>query len=112
MDDVQHYAEVELTPQEQPVRGWRVVCACGWTGLWRGSLAEGVAEYDGHLAENGIIVFDGSWWTRLPQLQPSEEIAPDPVALSAACQIWAVEASAELDRLCRWVRTPENDPGR
>jgi hypothetical protein len=110
--DVQHYAEVELSPDDQQGRGWRVRCVCSWTGLWRGSLGDAVAEYDEHLAENGIIVFDGAWWMRLPALRPVLELAPDPLAMGTACRIWAVEATTHIDRLCRWVRAPESDPGR
>lgn len=110
--DAQHYAEVELTPEDQPARGWRVRCVCGWTGLWRASLSEAVGEYDEHLAENGIFVFDGAWWLRLPEMAPVEEVGPDPVAMSAASRIWAVEAAGELDRICRWVRAAGADPGR
>ncbi len=110
--DVQHYAEVELSPGDQPARGWRVRCVCTWTGLWRNSLGDAVAEYDEHLAENGIFVFDGAWWLRLPELVPVDEVVPDPVAMSTACRIWAVETTVELERLCRWVQTQGADPGR
>lgn len=107
--DAQHYAEVELTPAGQPVRGWRVVCGCGWTGLWRDTLADAVGEFDEHLAEYGIFVFDGAWWVRLPHLTPVEEVAPDREAMANACSIWAAEAVHELDRLCDWVRPSGNE---
>ena len=110
--ETQHYAEVELSPGDRAVRGWRVRCACSWTGLWRASLGDAVAEYDDHLAEYGIIVFDGAWWLRLPELIPVEEVAPDTVSMVSACRIWASEASAQVERLCRWARTPEIDPDR
>jgi hypothetical protein len=110
--DTQHYAEVELSPGDRAVRGWRVRCACSWTGLWRASLGDAVAEYDEHLAENGIMVFDGSWWLWLPELVPAVELTPDPEPIASACRIWAAEAVAQVERLCRWVRTPEIDPGR
>ncbi len=110
--DPQHYAEVDVTREDQPLRGWRVRCACSWTGLWRESLGDAVAEYDDHLAEYGIFVFDGAWWLRLPHMVPGDEILADPVAMSTACRIWAVEAAAELDRVCRWVRAPGAEPGR
>jgi len=110
--ETQHYAEVELTPGDRAVRGWRVRCACSWTGLWRASLGDAVAEYDEHLAENGIIVFDGAWWLRLPHVVPVDEVTADPVSIASACQIWAAEAVAQIERLARWARTPEIDPGR
>jgi len=109
--DVQHDAEVELTPADQPVRGWRVRCVCTWTGPWRDSLGDAVAEYDEHLAQNGIEVFEGAWWRRLPVMVPVEEVTPDPVAMGTACRVWAVEAAAQLDRLCRWAASPEDAPG-
>ena len=109
--ETQHYAEVELSPADRAVRGWRVRCACSWTGRWRATLGDAVAEYDDHLADNGIIVFDGSWWMRLPELVPAVDVTPDPVSISAACRIWAAEAIAQVERLCRWARTPESDPG-
>jgi hypothetical protein len=110
--DAPHYAEVELTPQDQPVRGWRVRCMCSWTGPWRGSLSDAVAEYDEHLADSGIPVFEGRWWERMPRLVPVEEVTPDPVAMGTACRIWAVEAVSQLERLCRWIAKPEDATGR
>src|SRR5437870_13919442 len=92
--DTQHYAEVELSPGDRAVRGWRVRCACSWTGLWRASLGDAVAEYDDHLAEYGIIGFDGAWRRRLPELIPVEEVAPDPVSTASACRVWAAQAVA------------------
>jgi hypothetical protein len=100
--DAEHYAEVELTPGSSD-RHWRVRCGCAWTGLWRGSLCDAVAEYDDHLAEYGIFVADGAWWLPLPRMVPVRQVAPDPVSLGAACRIWAAEAVDLLDRLCRWV---------
>jgi len=110
--DLQHYAEVELSPADRAVRGWRVRCACSWTGLWRASLGDAVAEYDEHLAENGIIVFDGAWWLRLPELIPVAEVMTDAVSIASACRIWAAEAIAQVERLCRWALMPEIDPER
>lgn len=43
---------------------------------------------------------------------PGDEVLADPVAMSTACRIWAVEAATALERLCHWVRTAGADPGR
>ena len=110
--DGQHHAEVELSRADRPVRSWRARCICGWIGTWRGGLDAAVAEYDGHLAENGIVVLDGAWWLRLPHLVPVHEIHPDRISAASACRVWAAEGIAQLDRLCRWARTPGIDPGR
>jgi hypothetical protein len=108
----EHYAEVDLTPEDDPVRGWRVRCVCSWTGVWRGTLSDAVAEYDEHLAEHGIFVADGDWWAGLPLLAPVEQLAPDAEALGTACRIWAIEASARLEKHCRWLTAPGDGAGR
>jgi hypothetical protein len=62
-----------------------------------------VAEYDEHLADYGIFVADGAWWSQLPCLVPVPQLPPDTEGLDAACRIWAVEAVDRIDRLCRWA---------